>query len=116
MQNSFTDHSTLEEELHGVAERVKRKVKGTYKKYEKIAQRSPGKTVLAAVASGYLLQRLPLRSLFVTNVRIAIALAPPVMLALGAAKLVGYLQRRPMIPPLKGTMLRHAGELRDDES
>ncbi len=95
MQDSQIDHPTIEDNLQTMAEDVRGKVVGTYEKYEKIAQQSPGKTVLLALASGYLLHRLPVRALVVMQVRIAIALAPPVLLALGAAKLSGFLQRSP---------------------
>lgn len=95
MQDSQTENSTIEENLHSLAADVKNKVVGTYEKYEKIAQHSPGKTVLLALASGYCLHRLPVRALVVMQVRIAIALAPPILLALGAAKLSGYFQRNP---------------------
>jgi len=95
MQNPQNENPTIEDNLQSMAEDVRSKVVETYEKYEKIAQHSPGKTVLLALASGYCLHRLPVRALVVMQVRIAIALAPPMLLALGAAKLSGLLQRPP---------------------
>jgi len=52
--------------------------------------------VLGAVAAGYLLHRLPVRAILVTQVRVLSALAPPALFFFGAAKLYEFLQRQEM--------------------
>ena len=76
---------------------------------EECVRRSPGKALLLAVGAGYLLNRLPVRSLIVSQIRLAAALAPPALLAFGAAKLCEFLQSqaRAKAPPV----VESAGEL-----
>ena len=57
-------------------------------------RKSPMTAVLGAVAAGYLLHRLPVRAILVTQVRVLSALAPPALLLLGAVKLYEFLQRQ----------------------
>lgn len=54
---------------------------------------SPTTSVLTAVLAGYVLHRLPLRSIMVTNVRVLASLLPPVVFVLGAAKVLELLQK-----------------------
>jgi hypothetical protein len=70
------------------------KATSTYARCEERVKQSPGKAVLIAVASGYFLHRLPVRSLLVSQVRLLAALAPPALYAFGAAKLGEYLQKQ----------------------
>lgn len=65
-----------------------------YENCEGRIRRSPTKAVLGAVAAGYLMHRLPLRAIVVTQVRILSALTPPALLLIGAAKLFEFLQRQ----------------------
>lgn len=85
---------TVEEGLHALLEDGKRSLKQRCQALEAEVARHPAKAVLCATAAGYLLNRLPLRSLLITNVRIASALAPPLLLAIGAAKACEYLQSK----------------------
>ena len=66
----------------------------SYQKCEDRIRNSPTKAVLGAVAAGYLMHRLPLRAIVVTQVRILSALTPPALLFIGAAKLFEFLQRQ----------------------
>lgn len=62
-------------------------------KCEDRIRESPSKAVLGALALGYVLHRLPLREILVIKVRVLAALAPPVLLLFGAAKLIGCLSK-----------------------
>ena len=57
-------------------------------------RQSPKAAIAIALAAGYLAHQLPLRAILVAKVRILVALAPPVLLALGAAKTCEYLQNK----------------------
>lgn len=83
---------TIEQGVKALVGDVKCKVNQTYTEYEQRVRESPGKSVLIALAAGYCLHRLPVRSLLVTQVRLIGALTPPTLLAFGAAKLCEYLQ------------------------
>jgi hypothetical protein len=65
-----------------------------YEECEKAIRKSPTTSVLGAVAAGYLLHRLPVRAILVTQVRVLSALAPPALFLFGAAKLYEFLQRQ----------------------
>lgn len=65
-----------------------------YRACQSRVRKSPTKAVLGAVAVGYLLHRLPVRAILVTQVRVLSALAPPAFFLFGAAKLYGFLQRQ----------------------
>ncbi len=66
--------------------------------------------MLAAVAAGYCLHRLPVRSLLVSQVRLLAALTPPALLAIGAAKLCEYLQSQVREKPKSTRALSHADD------
>lgn len=83
---------TIEQGVQALVGDVKRKASERYKDCEKRVRKSPGKAVLVAVAAGYLIHRLPVRSLLVSQVRLVAALTPPTLLAFGAAKLCEFLQ------------------------
>ena len=63
-------------------------------KWEDCVRQHPVKAVLGAVAAGVILHRLPVRSILIAKIRIASALAPPALLAYGAAKLCEILQKK----------------------
>ena len=76
---------------------------------------SPGQALLAAVAAGYFLHRLPIKSLIVFKVRLIAALAPPALFAYGAAKVCEYLQNQarqsePAPSPQPDTRVTSSGE------
>lgn len=83
---------TVEQGVNALVGDVKNKVHDSYRNCEQCVQRSPGKAILAALAAGYCIHRLPVKSLLVAQVRLMVALAPPVFLAFGAVKLCEYLQ------------------------
>lgn len=87
------ESSTVEEGVNALMDDVKHKIQDSYQQSKNSVQRSPGKAILIALASGYCLHRLPVKSLLVAQVRLITALAPPVIFAFGAVKLCDYLQR-----------------------
>ena len=112
----MSPHSpTVEEGVNALLSDAKHKVLDRYEACEDMVRKSPGKAVLVAVAAGYCLHRLPVRSLLVSQVRLLTALTPPTLLAFGAAKLCEFLQRKAEVAPRPAAVLRHAGELRDFE-
>lgn len=90
--SSAPSQPTIEQGVNALISDVKTKACDSYSNCEQRIRESPGKAILVAVAAGYLLHRLPVRSLIVSQVRVAAALAPPALLAFGAAKLAEYLQ------------------------
>ena len=92
LTSSAVNPPTIEQGVDALIGDVKRKVTRTYEDCEQAVRESPGKAVLLAVAAGYCLHRLPVRSLLVAQVRLVVALAPPTLLAFGAAKLCEFLQ------------------------
>lgn len=103
LTSSPVNPPTIEQGVDALIGDVKRKVSRTYEDCEQSVRESPGKAVLLAVAAGYCLHRLPVRSLLVAQVRLIVALAPPTLLAFGAAKLCEFLQsqareKSPLLP------------------
>jgi len=69
-------------------------IRHRYQRCQNQIRKSPTTAVLGAVAAGYLLHRLPVRAILVTQVRVLAALAPPALFLFGAAKLYEFLQRQ----------------------
>jgi hypothetical protein len=65
-----------------------------YKDCQIRIQKSPTTAVLGAVAVGYLLHRMPVREILVTQIRVLSALAPPALILFGAAKLYEFLRKQ----------------------
>lgn len=100
---------TVEEGVNALLHDAKRKACEGYENCEHRIRESPAKAVLVAVAAGYLLHRLPVRSILVSQVRVMAALAPPVLVAFGAAKLCEFLQAKarrnvPVTSPRSGNI------------
>lgn len=94
--DSFTPAAppTIEQGVNALVGDVKDKLTRTYDHCEQCVRKSPAQSLLLAVAGGYCLHRLPVRSILVTNVRLLAALAPPALLVFGAAKLCEFLQKQ----------------------
>ncbi len=73
---------------------VRQQIRQQRKKCESRIRQSPTASVLGAVGVGYVLHRLPVRAILITQVRVLSSLAPPALFLFGAAKLFGFLQRR----------------------
>jgi hypothetical protein len=85
---------SVDEGIRAIVSSAKDKTMSCLEEWEDHVRRHPAKAVLGAVAAGCILHRLPIRSILVANVRLVSALAPPALLAYGAAKLCEILQRK----------------------
>ena len=65
-----------------------------FEKCEARIRMSPMTSVLGAAAAGYLLHRMPVRAILVTQVRVLASLTPPALFLFGAAKLYEFLQKQ----------------------
>ena len=61
---------TIEQGVNAMVDDVKQSACRTYAECEHCVRESPGKAILLAVAAGYCLHRLPVRSLLVAQVRL----------------------------------------------
>lgn len=83
------------EEMVGVSLcNARQGIRHRYQKCENQIRKSPTTSVLGAAAVGYLLHRLPVRAILVTQVRVLSALTSPALFLFGAAKLYDFLQRQ----------------------
>ena len=85
---------SMEEGINVLLCNARQAVRHRYQRCQNQIRKSPTTAVLGAVAAGYLLQRLPVRAILVTQVRVLSALAPPALFLFGAAKLCELLQRQ----------------------
>ncbi len=85
---------SMEEMVNVSLRNVRQNIRQRYQQCENRIQRSPAASVLGAVAAGYLLHRMPVRAILITQVRVLSALVPPALLLFGAAKIYEYLQRQ----------------------
>ena len=93
-QNHHEAPLTMEEGVNVLIGNARRSIRQRYQKCESRIRKSPTKAVLGAVAAGYLMHRLPVRAIVVTQARVLSALTPPALLLFGAAKLLEFLQRQ----------------------
>ena len=84
----------MEEGVSVLLSNARQGIRDRYQKCENRIRKSPTTAVLGAVAVGYFLNRMPVRAIFVTQVRMLSALAPPALFLFGAAKLCAFLQRQ----------------------
>lgn len=105
---SSSESPTIEQGVSALVDDVKKTVCRTYAECEQCVRESPGKSILLALAAGYCLHRLPVRSLLVAQVRLVAALAPPTLVAFGAAKLCEFLQNEAR-KKSKSEPIRHLG-------
>ena len=80
----------MEEGVNILLSNVRQDIRHRYQKCENRICRSPTTAVLGAVAVGYLLHRMPVRAILVTQVRVLTALTPPALFLFGAAKLYEF--------------------------
>lgn len=84
----------MEEEVHVLLCNAKQSIRHRFHECENRIRESPKNAVVGALAVGYLLHRMPVRAILVTQVRVLSALAPPALFLFGAAKLFDFLQRQ----------------------
>jgi hypothetical protein len=87
---------SLEEGVDVLLSNARQSLRHRYEECERGIRKSPATAVLGAVAAGYLLHRLPVRAILLTQVRVLSALTPPALILFGAAKLYEFLQRQEM--------------------
>jgi hypothetical protein len=85
---------SIEEGVNALLSKAQQGVRQQYQECEQRIRRSPTTSVLGALAAGYLLHRLPVRAILVTQVRLLAALAPPAIFLFGAAKVYEFLQHQ----------------------
>jgi hypothetical protein len=85
---------SMEEGFKVLLGNARQGIRHRYQKCENKVRKSPATAVLGAVAAGYLLHRMPVRAILITQVRVLSALAPPALFLFGAAKLYEFLQRQ----------------------
>lgn len=84
----------MEEGFRLFASQTKRCIRQRHEQCEQRIRKSPTTALLGAVAAGYLLHRLPVRAILITQIRILSSLTPPALFLFGAAKIHDYLQTR----------------------
>lgn len=84
----------MEEGVNVLLSNARQGIRNRYEKCEYQIRKSPATAVLGAVAVGYLLHRMPVRAILVTQVRVFSALIPPALFLFGAAKLYEFLQKQ----------------------
>lgn len=94
LSNQPVEPASVEEMLNSSLCSVREGIRLRHQKCESRIRKSPTAAVLGAAGVGYLLHRLPIRAILVTQVRVLSAIAPPALFLFGAAKLLGFLQRR----------------------
>jgi hypothetical protein len=92
--NNTPELKSVEEIVSSSFDSARQSLCDCHEKCESIVRESPTASVLGAVAAGYILHRLPVRDILVTQVRVISALAPPALILFGAMKLLGFLQNR----------------------
>ena len=82
----------MEDEVHELWCNARSCLRQKHKECDARIRESPTSAIIGAMAVGYMLHRLPLRSILVTKVRVISALAPPALFLFGVAKLYDFLQ------------------------
>lgn len=88
---------SMEEGVHVLLSNAQQGIRRRYQKYNNLIRKSPTSAVIGAAAVGYLLHRLPVRAILVTQVRVLSALTPPALILFGAAKLYDFLQKQELV-------------------
>jgi len=97
--NNPLPNMSVEEMVSASLSKVRLGIHQRYQECENQIRKSPATSVLGAVAVGYLLHRMPVRAILLTQVRVLSALALPALFLLGAAKLFGFLQKQQLNKP-----------------
>lgn len=90
----LTPPPTVEEGVQALLDDGRSFFRDRYEECKEHVVNHPTASILTALAVGCVLDRLPLRAIFITKMRIIAALAPPVLFAVGAAKACEYLQTK----------------------
>ena len=85
---------SMREGVNVLLDNARKDIRRRYQKCENHVRESPAASVLGAFAAGYLLHRMPVRAILITQIRVLSALAPPALFLLGAAGLYEFLTSR----------------------
>ncbi len=92
--NRTVNRLSMEEGVNALLNNARDGIRQRYETCETGIRKYPAKAVLGAVVVGYFLNRLPVRAILITQVRVLSALTPPTLFLFGAAKLYGFLQKQ----------------------
>jgi hypothetical protein len=87
----------MEEGVHVLLSNAQQGIRSRYQKCNNRIRKSPTTAVIGAVAVGYVLHRLPVRAILVTQVRVLSALTMPALIVFSAAKLYDFLQKQELV-------------------
>ncbi|MES2981060.1 MAG: hypothetical protein V4727_02010 [Verrucomicrobiota bacterium] len=88
---------SMEEGVQVLLSNARQGIRRRYQKCNNRIRKSPTSAVIGAAAVGYVLHRLPVRAILVTQVRVLSALTPPALILFGAAKLYDFLQKQELV-------------------
>lgn len=98
LMNDLNNHTeatvAIESDVKALLCDVQQCARNQYEQCEERIRQAPGKAMLGAIAVGYLLHRLPVRAIIITQMRVLSALTPPALLLCGAAKVYDFLRKR----------------------
>jgi hypothetical protein len=92
---------SIDRGVTGFLQEAQDTVRRQYEEVQESVRESPAASLAAAVAVGYFLHRLPLRSIINAKLRIISALAPPALFLFGAAKVYELLKEESEAARLK---------------
>jgi hypothetical protein len=94
LNNQTNATEAIEGDIKALLCDVQQCARNHYEQCEDRIRQAPGKAMLGAIAVGYLLHRLPVRAIIITQMRVLSALTPPALLLCGAAKVYDFLRNR----------------------
>lgn len=97
MTTELTEQSNTQvvhQEIQATAREMEMNSTDKLDKFEKMIRKNPTKSILYATAAGYGVHLLPVGSILRLPLRLAVSLAKPALLGLGAAKLYDIVQER----------------------
>ncbi len=92
--NPPTETSKIQQDINSTLNDIETKASSTRDSYDAKIRQSPEKAVLIAAAAGYCLNVLPTGKLIGVPIKLALLLAKPALLALGAVKVCEIAQSR----------------------
>lgn len=104
IETDMNPPSSVDDGIHAILSDGKEQAFDCLDKWEACVRQHPVKAVLGAVVAGAVLHRLPVKSILVAKIKIVAALAPPALLAYGAAKLCEILQQKGETQPPRGVV------------
>ena len=82
--------TTIVESVDQVLRDAQKCAERKYGEFEEKVREAPGTALLTALAAGYVLNQLPLRTIIAAKIKLASALFPPALFLFGAAKIYEF--------------------------